>query len=138
MNQFERDTIADEAHGKSEQQHYAQRTRVSNTHARSMGLLSKAIVQTCIGQLHTVDGIAWHEAIRKLHSLLALLGELEYAAASQADAIVLSDLPEDQSKVMQGKREQAENNYARLQCMREELTHEFQTQLGDAYGVKIH
>ena len=137
MNQFERDTIADEAHGKSEQQHYAQRTRISNTHARSMGLLAKVIVQTCIGQFHSVDGILWHEAIRKLHSLLALLEELEYAAASQADAIDLSDLPEDQYKVMQGKREQAENNYARLQCMREELIHEFQTQVGDAYGVKI-
>ncbi len=137
MNQFERDTILDEAHGKSEQQHYAQRTRISNTHARSMGLLAKAIVQTAIGQFHSVDGIAGHEAIRKLHSLLALLGELEYAAAGQADAIDLSDLPEDQCKVMQGKREQAENNYAQLQRMREELTHEFQTQLGDAYGVKI-
>ena len=138
MDQFERDTILDEAHGKSEQQHYAQRTRISNTHARSMGLLAKAIVQTFIGQSNSIDGTRWYEAIRKLHGLIALFDELEYAAAGQADAIDLSDLPEDQCKVMQGKREQAENNYARLQCMREELIQEFQTQLGDAYGVKIH
>ena len=138
MNQFERDTILDEAHGKSEQQHYAQRTRVSNTHARSMGLLSKAIVQTVIGQFHTVDGIRGYEAIRKLHGLISLFDDLEAAAGLQADAIESSDLPDDQYKIMQGKREQAENNYARLQCMREELIQEFQTQLGDAYGVKIH
>ena len=134
MNQFERDTILDEAHGKSEQR----RTRISNTHARSMGLLAKAIVQTCIGQSNSIDGTRWYEAIRKLHGLIALFDDLEAAAAGQADAIDLSDLPEDQCKVMQGKREQAENNYARLQCMREELIQEFQTQLGDAYGVKIH